>query len=184
MTERTLVLIQRDAVERGFTEDILSRFEKAGLKVVARKIVVPTKEMSEKHYRATDEQVTGMGNKTLRASQESKKEREVKEIFSTTDPKKIGERLLSWSREFIVGKPLVAVVLEGENAIKKVREMIGYTDPSKAEKGTIRGDYGDDSISRANAEGRRVRNLVHASDSPESAELEISLWFKPGEIKK
>ncbi len=179
MIERTLVLIQRDAVERGLAEKILSRFEDAGMKVIAKKTVGPTKGMSQKHYRATQEQVVGMGNKTLSASSE----KEVRNVFGTMDPKKIGERLLTWSREFIVGRPLVAVVLEGENAIKKVREMVGYTDPSRAEKGTIRGDYDDDSIAKANAEKRRVRNLIHASDSPESADLEIKLWFKKGEMR-
>jgi nucleoside-diphosphate kinase len=176
LIERTLVLLQRDAVEKGLEEKISSRFVEAGLKILKQKKVVPTQEMSEKHYRATDEQLVGMGNKTLGAMGPEGAEK----MFGTADAKKIGEVLLSWSRDFIVGHTLVAMVLEGEDAIKRVRAMIGFTDPSRAEKGTIRGDFGDDSIQAANKESRRVRNLVHASDSPESAKIEIDLWFPEG----
>lgn len=177
MKERTLVLIQNDAVERKLVGEILRRFENNGLRVVEMKTVVPTREMAERHYRATDEQIIGMGHKTLNAMKEQGKEKEIKKLFRSEDPEKIGESLLEWSREFITGKRLVATILEGENAIEKVRKIVGYTDPIKAEKGTIRGDFADDSIAKANMEKRKVRNLVHAADSVESAEKEIKLWF-------
>lgn len=176
--ERTLVLIHHDALERNLADEILVRFLRAGLRIVARKFVIPTRELAEKQYRATDEQLIGMGNKTLQAMRRE----QVVEIFGTDNPKKIGEQLLEWTRKFVIGKKLLAIVLEGENAVQKVRQMVGYTDPAKAEKGTIRGDFADDSISRANSEKRKVRNLVHAADSPEATELEIKIWFKPEEL--
>ena len=177
MIEKTLVLLQRDAVEKKLVGEIVSRFEKAGLKIVAMRSETPDRKMAEKHYRATDEQIVGMGNKTLNAMKEQGKEKNVMKIFGTEDPRKIGEQLLEWSRDYITKGVLIALVLEGENAIKKVRELVGFTDPAKAAPGTIRGDFKDDSITKANEEKRKVRNLIHAADSPDSAQKEIELWF-------
>ncbi|VVB73504.1 Nucleoside diphosphate kinase [uncultured archaeon] len=73
-------------------------------------------------------------------------------------------------------------MLEGENVVAEVRKITGYTDPAKAEKGTVRGDLGRDSIVQANLEGRPVHNLVHASGTVDEANLEIALWFKPKEV--
>ena len=173
-----MILIQRDAVERDLTDEIFKRFRDAGLKIVATKEIVPTREQAEQHYLATDEQIIGMANKTLRSMEEQGAPKEkIRELFGTEDMKKIGEQLLEWLREFIVGKKLIAAVLEGEDAIQRTRRLVGYTDPSKAERGTIRGDYADDSISKANSEKRKVRNLVHAADSKEAVERETGIWF-------
>ena len=73
--------------------------------------------------------------------------------------------------------PIIAIILSGENAIKEVRKITGYTDPTEAEKGTIRGDLGKDSIIKANKENRSVEILIHASGSIVEAENEIELWF-------
>ena len=81
-----------------------------------------------------------------------------------------------------MSSPVVAMVLQGENAVKKVRQIVGSTDPSEADVGTIRADYSNDSIAVANAENRTVRNIVHASGNPEEAKKEISIWFKDNEI--
>ena len=80
--------------------------------------------------------------------------------------------------QFIVSTPVVAMVLQGEDAVQKVRKIAGYTDPSKADKGTIRGDFGADSIAKANSERRATENLIHASGSVEEAQQEIALWFE------
>lgn len=182
MKERTLVLLQRDAVERKLVGEILKRFEQSGLSIVDMKMVHPDRKMAEKHYRATEEQIVGMGHKTLNAMKEQGKQKDVKRLFGSEDPRKIGESLLEWSRDYITKGKLVALILEGENAVKKVREIVGFTDPIKAEKGTIRGDFADDSIAKANMEKRKVKNLIHAADSVESAEKEIKLWF--GDVNK
>ena len=173
MIERTVVVIKPDGVKRNLVEKILKRYTDAGLKIVSQKTVTATRELAEKHYPASDEQVVGMGNKTLAAAGEEG----AKRIFGTTNSRKIGMTLRKWMIEFLVSGPVVAVVLEGEDAVQKVRKITGFTDPSRAEKGTIRGDLGEDSIVKANEERRATYNLVHASGNKEEADREIKLWF-------
>jgi nucleoside-diphosphate kinase len=84
--------------------------------------------------------------------------------------------------DYLAGKPVVAMILEGTNAVSKVREITGSTDPSKAEKGTIRGDLGNDSRERADKEHRSIYNLIHASGTKDEAETELKLWFGKGLI--
>jgi nucleoside-diphosphate kinase len=79
--------------------------------------------------------------------------------------------------DYLAGKPVVAMILEGRNAVSKVREITGATDPSKADKGTIRGDLGNDSREKADKEHRSIYNLIHASGTKEEAETEVRLWF-------
>lgn len=79
--------------------------------------------------------------------------------------------------KFMSSGPVVAMILEGRNAVAHVRKITGATDPSKAEKGTIRGDMGTDSLEKADREGRAIENLVHASGTKEEADKEIRLWF-------
>ena len=79
--------------------------------------------------------------------------------------------------KYMMGSPVIAMIVEGENAISRVREITGVTDPSKAAKGTIRGDLGNDSVEKADKEGRAIQNLIHASGNKEEAEKEIKLWF-------
>lgn len=184
MIERTLIVLKPDAVKKNLEGEIISRYERAGLRVVARKEVMPDKELAERHYAATDEQVIGMGNKTLASARESGNYDEMIRLFETDDPRKIGEQILGWSHQFITSGKVVAFILEGENAISVVRKVTGFTDPSGAEKGTIRGDLAKDSINRANMERRASQNLVHASGNPDEAEREIVLWFGPEWVKK
>ena len=79
--------------------------------------------------------------------------------------------------KYVMEFPIVAMIIEGENAIARVRKITGATDPAKAEKGTIRGDLGNDSVEKADREGRAIQNLIHASGNKEEAEKEIKLWF-------
>ena len=130
--ERTLVLIKPDAVRRGLTGRVLTRFEEKGLAVVALEQRSIDGAMADAHYADHVEQ--------------------------------------DWYpplRDFATSGPLVALVLEGDEAISVVRALNGATDGRKAAPGTIRGDF-----SLSNRE-----NLVHASDSTESAAREIALWF-------
>ena len=135
--ERTFVMIKPDAVQRGFIGEIVSRFEKKGIKLVAMKLVAVSRELAEKHY----------------------------EVHR-------GKPFFEPTVKYITSSPVVAMVLEGNNAIDMVRGMMGKTDPQQAAMGTIRGDYGQ----------FIGRNIVHGSDSKENAEFEINLWFKPKEI--
>ncbi len=174
--ERTLIVIKPDAMKRHLADKIIHYYEKAGLKVIAKKEVHVTKEFAGKHYQATDEQEIGMGNKTINSSKESGKYGEMKEKFGTEDPKIIGGKIRGWLINYISSTPVVAIVFEGHDAVATARKITGFTDPTRADKGTVRGDFGEDSIVKANAEFRPVQNLVHASDK-EGAAHELKLWF-------
>ncbi len=100
-----------------------------------------------------------------------------KELLTEHYSAHIGKPFFEGLLKFMSSGPVVAYVLEGQNAVKKVRRITGATDPSKAEKGTVRGDLGTDSAEKANAEDRSIENLVHASGTLEEAEKEIKLWF-------
>lgn len=178
MIERTLVVVKPDGMKRGLVGRIISRFEENGLRIAGMKLVQVDRELAARHYTDSDQQVSGMGNKTLSAGGPEK----AKELFGTTDPKKIGMTLREWMIDFMTSMPVAAMVLEGEDAVQKVRKIAGFTDPSRAEKGTIRGDLGVDSIRKANEERRATENLVHASGSVEEAGREIDMWFKSDEL--
>jgi nucleoside-diphosphate kinase len=130
--ERTLILVKPDAFARNLTGEIIARFERKGLRVVALKLMTMTRELAERHYA----------------------EHEGKPFF---------EELVN----FITSAPLVAMVLEGEQAVEAARQVIGATNPLQATTGSIRGDY-------AIAVGQ---NMVHGSDSTESAAREVGLFF-------
>lgn len=168
--ERTLVIIKPDGVKRNLIGEIIRRYEKEGLRVVGMKMVEVPNDVIEKHYPADDKYVISLGKKSEAAG-------DVIDDYYTQ-----GMMIINGLREYLTEDPVVALVLEGEDAIKKVRAITGYTDPASAEKGTIRGDLGEDSILKANKEKRPVKNLVHASGTPEEAEREIDIWFSLGEI--
>jgi len=130
-------MMKPDAVQRGFIGEIISRFEKKGIKIAAMKLVSVDRKLAEKHYGV----------------------HKGKPFFEPTV-------------KYIISSPVVAMVLEGVNVIETVRGMTGATDPQKAAMGTIRGDYGQ----------FIGRNIVHGSDSKETAKFEINLWFTPEEI--
>lgn len=133
----TFVLIKPDAVRRGLVGEILSRFERKGLRIRGLKMLKMSRELAERLYEAHR-----------------------------------GKDFYGPLVDFMTSGPVVAVVLEGESAVEVVRTMIGPTDGTKAPPGTIRGDY---SLSTR-------ENLVHASDSRESAEREIKLFFREDEL--
>ena len=179
--EKTLVLLKPDAVERGLVGEIITRFEKVGLRLVATKMVWPDHELAHKHYPVDRREfIEGMGNKTLGSYKEGGLNPH--EDFGTNDPHKIGLQVQKWLADFLTSGPVIALVLEGPDAIKLVRDLAGHTIPVMADKGTIRGDYSDDSPIKANAEKRAIKNLVHASGDKAEADFEIGLWFNQEEL--
>lgn len=180
--ERTLVFLKPDAVKRGLVGEIMQRFEKVGLKILALKMVQIDQKFAMGHYPKTAEWIRGMGEKTLATYKEYGKD-PLKEI-GTADPMEIGEMVKNWNIDYLTSGPLVVIVLEGLHAISVVRKMCGNTLPYAAEPGTIRGDFSTSSPIAANMLKRAVRNLIHASSNKEEAEHEINYWFKPGEISK
>lgn len=179
--ERTLILLKPDAVQQKLIGKVISRFEASDLKVIATKMVWPSRELADQHYPTSREEfIKGMGGKTLESYKEQKQDPFA--VFDTDDAHSIGLQLQKWLVDFLVSGPVIAIVLEGENAVKKARDIAGHTIPAKAEKGTIRGDFSDDSAIAANAEKRPVKNLVHASGDKKEADFEIGLWFSEEEL--
>lgn len=165
MIQRTLILIKPDAMQRNLADEIISRYKKAGLRVVKRKNMMAPMDIIEKHYPMDSDYLKSIGEKTIAAGQQVK------------SPEDQGRKVVTWLREFITSGPIVALILEGEDAVALARKVTGFTDPATAKKGTIRGDLGTDNILDANREERPVYNLIHASGSKEEAMKEIELWF-------
>lgn len=162
-TGRTFVLVKPDGVQRRLIGVITGRYEKAGLRVTALKMLRADAAILAQHY--PDSMAEGLGLKAVRAG------------LSIDDPAQHGRKVLGYLRAYLASGPLVAMILEGENAVARARAATGYTDPAEADSGTIRGDLGEDSIPRSTRERRPVRNLVHASGNAQEAEREIELWF-------
>lgn len=178
--EKTVVLVKPDGVKRGLVGEVVRRIEQRGLKVIALKMVVPTREQAHDHYPNTDEWMRGMGAKTLENYAAYEKD-PLKEV-GTDDPLEIGKMAARWNVEFLTSGPIVALAVQGIHAIAMVRKIVGHTMPSKAEMGTIRGDYSVDSPTLANAERRAIHNVVHASGDEAESAHEIKHWFKDDEI--
>jgi nucleoside-diphosphate kinase len=130
--DRTLILIKPDAFARGLSGEIIARFERKGLGILALRHLVVDRELAERHYAEHAE----------------------RPFF--------GELV-----DFITSGPILAMVLEGPDAVKAARQLIGATDPLDAAPGTIRGDFAIE----------MGANMVHGSDSPESAAREAALFF-------
>ncbi|MCX7997210.1 MAG: nucleoside-diphosphate kinase [Patescibacteria group bacterium] len=179
--EQTLVVLKPDAVLRGVSGEIITRFEKVGLKIVAMRMLDVTKELAEKHYPVSREEwVRMMGEKTLENYE--KYGISAKERHGTEDTLELGKMIREWLIEYMQESPVIAMVLEGPHACELVRKMLGHTLPLLAAPGTIRGDYAYDSSYLANKSARAIKNLVHASGTVEEAMYEIPLWFDKSHI--
>lgn len=178
--ERTVVLVKPDGVMRGLVGEILTRFERRGLKILGLKLVYPTREHAASHYSGSDEWLKGMGNKTIETF--AKYGLDLQKEMGTTDALEIGKKVQEWNVNYLSMGPVVAMVLQGMHAITTVRKIVGSTIPITADPGTIRGDFSIDTNTAANADKRAIRNIVHASGDPSEAEHEIKHWFKSDEL--
>jgi len=178
--EKSVVLLKPDTIKRGLIGEILSRFEKVGLKIIGLKMVWVNQDLVAKHYPDNKEYLTSIGNKTLKSYEEYGAD--PNEELGTKDPYKIGQMVRKWNMEFLSSGPVVAVLFQGLHAVDAIRMMVGNTLPRFAEPGTIRGDYSLDSPILANMNKRTVRNMIHASGSIEEAKFEEELWFRQNEI--
>ncbi len=178
--EQTLVLLKPDAVKRGLVSVILQRFEQAGLKIVACKLVSATRKQLDGHFPASDEWVRGMGEKNLETYLEY--DIDPVKILGTDEPLQIGRKIKEWNYHYLMLGPMMVIVLQGIHAIDTVRKLIGSTLPYKAMPGTIRGDFSINAPDLANVVGSACKNLVHASGNQAEARQEIDNWFEPTEI--
>lgn len=178
--ERTLVLVKPDGVKRGLTGEIIKRIERRGLKVIAMKMLAVDRAHLEKHFPTDPAWAKRLGEKGLKTFAEYKLD--PKKHMGSDDPVKIGAMVKESLFEYMASGPVVAMVIEGIHAIDMVRKLAGHTLPVFAEMGTLRGDYSVDSPAVANVEGRAIKNIMHASETPEEAANEIKLWFTPAEL--
>lgn len=151
--ERTLVLFKPDAVQRGVVGEILTRFERVGLKIVGTKMIMPTKEEFHKHYEEIGQMISRRGEET----------------FNIT-------------LDLMTTGPVIAMVFEGVEAVQLVRKLVGPTEPKSALPGTIRGDFSHMSFVYADAEHKGIPNLIHASGDDAEAAKEVAHWFSEEEL--
>ena len=178
--ERTFVMVKPDGVMRGLVGEVISRLERAGLKLVAIKMVWPTKEKVAGFYPSSEEWLRSVGEKSMKGYE--KLGIDIAKEMGTSDPVEIGKIIKGWLVKYVSSGPCVAMVWEGNRAIEKVRAIVGFTEPFSAAPGTIRGDLSPDSFEWANREFRSLFNIIHASGNKEEAEHEISYWFSEEEI--
>jgi nucleoside-diphosphate kinase len=175
-TERTLVIIKPDGIQRSLIGEIIQRYERVGLKLTAMKMIVPTQAQVLKHYTMDPEWRVKTGLKTIKGYED----KGLKPPY--TDPLKITEIILKNLSRYMTSGPVIVMIWQGAHAVQLVRKITGGTEPLMSDVGTIRGDYVIDSYSMSDGDGRAVRNLVHASGSVKEAEDEIKHWFKNNEI--
>ncbi|MFT4311927.1 MAG: nucleoside-diphosphate kinase [Candidatus Woesearchaeota archaeon] len=175
MIEQTLILLKPDAVQRGLIGEIITRFERCGLKLVAMKMAYPDEKLAGDHYIADENWLETVGEK-------QRKNYKLKGMSIEQSNKELGLTVRKSLIDFLRLSPVVALVLEGHNAILHVRKLVGDTSPEQSAPGTIRGDYSFDTYQLADTSKRALQNLIHASSSQDDAKREIGLWFTNQEI--
>ncbi len=153
--EKTLVIFKPDAIQRGIVGEILTRFERVGLKIVATKMVEPSMDHLYHHYENIGQMIT-----------------------------RRGKQAFDWTVDYVHDGPVIAMVLEGIEAVSLVRKMVGTTESKSAAPGTIRGDYSHIGFTYADKNKVAITNLLHASGDVKEAKLEIEHWFTKHEIHK
>jgi nucleoside-diphosphate kinase len=151
--ERTLILFKPDAVQRGVVGEILTRFERVGLKIVGTKMIAPNRDQFYKHYEEIGQVITRRGE----------------DVFNNV-------------LENMADGPIIAMVLEGIEAVELVRKLVGSTEPKSSAPGTIRGDYSHMSYGYGDAQNKGIPNLIHASGDKDDAAKEIPHWFSDDEL--
>lgn len=175
MVQRTLVLLKPDAVKRGIVGEIVHRLERTGLKIIGAKLFEADKEKVARHYKKDDRWAKKVGD--FRLEDAAKYDIDIKELYGTDDPVKIGHMVNDSNVEYLTMGPLFGFVFEGVNAVEKVRRLVGHTFSLEAQPGTIRGDYGLETPLTSMLRKRTIFNIIHASGTPEEAEEEINMWF-------
>ena len=175
--ERTLVILKPDAIQRSVMGEIVKRLERTGLKFIAMKMLVPNADQCWKHYNKDEEWFMKKGNRIV-------EDRKAHGLPIEKEPMEYGKDIIEANVEFFTSGPALAMVIEGNQSVAIVKKLVGGTEPTTSDVGTIRGDLTVDSYSLSSIDNRAVRNLIHCSDSPEEAEREIPLWFEEKELVK
>ncbi len=174
-SERTFVIIKPDGVQRTLIGEIISRFERTGLKLSAIKLAVPDVDRIWKHYSKDDAWFIKKGTRIA-------EDRTAAGLSAEKEPIEYGKDIIRALEKYMTSGPVVMMVWEGNQAVAVVTKLVGDTAPASSDVGTIRGDLTTDSYDIAAIDDRAVRNLIHCSDTPENAETEIKLWFTEDEV--
>jgi nucleoside-diphosphate kinase len=176
--ERTFVIIKPDGIQRTLIGEIIRRYERTGLKLVALKMVVPDEKTVVKHYTVDPDWIRKVGEKSIVSYQKKGLEAPYK------NPEDCGRAVLERLKKYMTTGPAIVMVWQGNKAVGIVRKLTGGTEPLTSDVGTIRGDFTVDSYDMSDLDDRAIRNLIHASGSVDEAEKEIPIWFKKEEIQK
>lgn len=175
--ERTLVIIKPDGVQRTLIGEIVRRYERIGFKLVGLKLLVPTPKKATDHYMVGGEEwLVSVGTKAAAAYEK----KGLKSPFAT--PRENGMAILETNAKYLASGPVVAMVWQGAHVVEVVRKLTGGTEPRSSDVGSIRGDFVHDSYMMADADTRSIRNLIHASGTPDEAAKEIPIWFNDEEL--
>lgn len=173
--ERSFVIIKPDGVQRGLMGEIIKRIERVGLKFTGIKLIKATEDQCWTHYNKDEAWFLSKGEKIVKQREEAG--------MSVDKPAiEYGRDIIGQLVRFMTASPVVAMVIEGNQAVGIVTKLVGGTEPLTSDVGTIRGDLTLDSYDLAGLDGRAVRNLIHCSDQPSEAEREIKIWFKEEEL--
>lgn len=173
--ERTLIILKPDTVQRSLIGEVIKRFERTGLKFTAMKMFVPDKDKLMTHYNKDDEWFLKKGKRII-------EDLESHSLPVEKDAIAYGRAIIDTVVSYMTAAPVIAIVAEGNEAVKVVTKLVGTTEPSTSDVGTIRGDYTVDSYGHSSYENRAVRNLIHCSETPAEAEREIAVWFTESEL--
>jgi len=178
--EKTFAMIKPDAVKRGLVGEIISRFEKAGLKIEGLKMTNADPEVVTDLYPNREDWLRSVGNKMYQTYK--KYEKDIVKDMGTDDTLKLGNMVRQWLVDYTTMGPIVIMILSGNHSAEVVRKIVGDTNPVFASPGSIRGDFSIDSADFANSAHRAIYNLIHASGNAEEAKDEIKLWFGVNDV--
>jgi nucleoside-diphosphate kinase len=177
--EKTFVILKPDTIQRGLVGEVIKRFERIGLKIVALKMVQANEEVIFKHYNKDEAWFLKKGTRIV----ENRKELNMP---IEKDPIEYGKDIIRAMVHYMAASPAVVMVIEGNQAQAVVKRLVGGTEPTTADTGTIRGDYALDSYFMCDVDGSRgLRNLIHCTDpadGPEAYANEVKVWFSENEI--
>ncbi len=173
--ERTFIILKPDTVQRSLIGEVINRFERTGLKFVAMKMFVPEEAKLLVHYNKDDAWFLKKGNRII-------EDLTAQGLPVEKDAMEYGKDIIRTIVHYMTAAPVIAMVLEGNQSVAVVTKLVGTTEPSSSDVGTIRGDYTVDSYGHSSYENRAVRNLIHCSESPAEAEREIAIWFTESEL--
>lgn len=173
--ERALIILKPDAIQRSLMGEIISRFERVGLKFTAFKFMKPTEKLLLDHYNKDDAWFLAKGERTIN-------DLKTAGLPVEKEPLEYGKDIIRLVVAEMQKTPVLAFVVEGNQAVAVAKKLVGTTEPSTSDVGTIRGDYTLDSYGHSTYENRGIRNLVHCSDEPEEANREIAVWFDEDEV--